>query len=119
MSYLFSIIIYIFVSYTFFRIAEKTETEHSWLAFIPFVRLWLIVRIAGKSWKWFVYFMIPILNIFITWIVWGEVAKRLGRSPWWGRTMVVPFWNLIVLAVLAFEIHLPGHVYGPRDAKHE
>jgi hypothetical protein len=103
MHYLFFILIYAFTSYALYRIAERLSVPRPWFALIPFAREWLLVSMTGKSWKWFVLLLIPVVNIPVAYLVWGDVARKLSRSVWLGRAMVVPILNLVLLGALAFE----------------
>lgn len=42
------ILIYIYFAYTLMIIANKTNTENSWYAWIPIVNLYLMCKIADK-----------------------------------------------------------------------
>jgi hypothetical protein len=103
MHYLFFTALYAFTSYALYRIAKRLSAQRPWFAVIPFAREWLIVELAGKSWKWFVALLIPVVNIVVAFIVWGQVARNVNRSAWLGRAMVIPLVNIVLLAALAFE----------------
>lgn len=102
MHIFFFLLIYAFTSYALYLIAVRLGTPHPWFACIPFAREWLLVRMAEKSWKWFVVLLIPIVNIVASFIVWGIVARKVDRSVWLGRAMIFPIVNIVFLAALAF-----------------
>jgi Family of unknown function (DUF5684) len=104
MNYLIFILIYSFVSLSLYRIASRLAVPYAWLAVIPLVREWLIIKMTGRSWKWFVLILIPIINIVVAWLVWGDLARKLNRSVWYGRLMIIPLVNIILIGVLAYEI---------------
>lgn len=47
---IFILAYYIYTSYALMKIADKTKTKDSWLAWIPYVNLILIARIARMHW---------------------------------------------------------------------
>ena len=104
MNYFIFTTLYLFTSYALFRIARTLMHSRAWMAAIPFAREWLLISLVGRSWKWFVLILIPVVNFVACWVVWGELARKLNRSTWLGRMMVVPIANLFVLAMLAFGI---------------
>ena len=94
MDNLFSVIIfiafYVYVSYSVQVIADKTNTEDSWMAWVPIVNLYLLCRISGKPGWWFFLFLIPIVNIVIFIIVCMKIAELRGRPGWVGILWVIP-----------------------------
>ena len=104
MHQLIFLIIYIYISLTLMSIARKGKAGRPWFAWIPVVREYMLATLAGKSWRWIILFFIPVINIVAGWIVWSAVAHKIGRSRWWGRLMIIPFLNLFILAVLAFDL---------------
>ncbi len=84
-------------------IAVKTDTENGWLAWIPIANIYLSCKIAGKPGWWILLLLIPVVNIFISIIVWMEIAKACNKSDWLGILMIVPIVNLIVLGYLTFS----------------
>jgi Family of unknown function (DUF5684) len=104
MNYLIFIVIYVFVSVSLYRIACRLSVPYPWMAVIPIAREWLIIKMVGRSWKWFVLILIPLLNIVIAWLVWGDVARKLNRSVWYGRLMILPLFNILLIGVLAYEV---------------
>lgn len=106
MNYLIFIAAYGLTSYALWRIAWRLDAPRRWMAWVPFLREWLLVRIVGRSWKWFILVLVPIVNIYASWVIWGDAAKKLSRSVWLGRMMIVPGLNFVVLAVLAFGVRM-------------
>jgi hypothetical protein len=56
-------------------IAQKTNTENPWLAWIPMLNIILMLNIAKKPIWWFVLFLIPLVGIAMMVIVW-EGCRR-------------------------------------------
>ena len=105
MYQLIFLIIYIYISLALMSVARKGKAGRLWFAWIPIAREYMLATLAEKSWRWVILFFIPVVNVVASWIVWSAVAHKIGRSRWWGRLMVVPFLNLFILAVLAFNLN--------------
>jgi hypothetical protein len=95
--------VYVYMSYSLQTIAVKTNTANGWLAWIPVANLYLMCKTAGKPGWWLVLFIIPLVNIVITVIVWMEIAKARGKEGWLGLLMLVPLVNLVIPGYLAFS----------------
>jgi Family of unknown function (DUF5684) len=99
----FALAAYVYFALAIQTIAQKTNTENPWLAWIPIVNIVLLLNIAKKPIWWFLLFLIPLVNIVIAVIVWMGVAEARNKPSWWGILMIVPVVNLIVPAYLAWS----------------
>ena len=99
--------LYVYVSIVLMKIAKKTNTSNSWMAWIPILKNYLLCRIAGKSIIWFVLLFLPFVNIVAVVVLWMAVAEKRGRPAWWGVLMLLPIVNLVVRGILAFS-GVPG-----------
>lgn len=102
MEFIFVLAIYAYMAYTLQAIAKKTRTPNTWRAWVFILNLFLLVRIAQKSYWWVLWNLIPIVNWVITAILWMRIAVRLGKPKWLGILMPVPFVSFIVIGYLAF-----------------
>lgn len=102
MEFLFSLAVYAYMAYMLQLIAKKTSTPKVWWAWVPILNLFLLVKIAQKSYWWVLWSIIPIVNIVITAILWMRVAVRLAKPEWLGILMVIPVVNFAVMGYLAF-----------------
>jgi hypothetical protein len=100
---IFAAAMYVYMALAIQTIAQKTNTENPWLAWIPIVNVVLLLNIAKKPLWWFLLFLIPIVNIVIAIIVWMAVAEARNKPNWWGILIIVPVVNLIVPAYLAWS----------------
>jgi hypothetical protein len=98
-----TLVTWIYFGVCFMMMAKKTATPNGWLAFVPIVNVFLILKIANKPMWWFLLFLIPLVNVVISILVFMEIAKRLGKPDWIGVLMIVPVVNLFVPAYLAFS----------------
>jgi len=94
---------YVYMAYALYTMAKKTNTQHAWMAWVPLLNVYLMVKIAGKPGWWLVLFFIPFLNIVFAIIVWYYIAERLGKPGWVGVLMIVPLVNLVIPGYLAFS----------------
>ena len=78
----FLIAIYVYSSLTLMFIAKKTNTSHAWMAWVPILNLYLLCKISGKSFLWFILLFLPFINIVATVILWAAVAEKRGRPAW-------------------------------------
>ena len=99
----FSICVYVYVAFCLQTIAKKTNTEDSWLAWIPIVNIYLMCKIAGRPGWWVILFFIPFVNIVIMVVVWMGIAKARNQAEWIGILIIIPIANLIVPGFLAFS----------------
>lgn len=93
---------YVFSSLCFMKIAEKTNTENGWWAWIPILNILLMLNIARKPLWWILLFLIPLVNIVIAIIVLVEICKARGKSPLLVIGFIIPVVNFVVLGYLAF-----------------
>ena len=94
---------YVYMALALQTIANKTNTENSWLAWIPIANIILMLNIAKKPIWWIVLFLIPIANIVVIIIVWMAIAEARRKPSWWGVLFIVPVANLVVPGVLAWS----------------
>lgn len=96
------LVTYVFMAYVVMTIANKLGTENSWMAWVPILNVYLIVRMAGRPGWWLLLFLVPFVGFFIAIYVWMLIAERRGRPQYWGVLMIVPVVNVILMAMLAF-----------------
>lgn len=116
-SILFDIVLYLYVTYCLYRIADRLEMENPWLAFVPVLNLVLMCAMIDKPLWYAILFFIPLVGLVWTIIVWMRLAEELGRPSWWGAIIIIPLVNLVMLAYLTFtdsrtreagDAYLPG-----------
>ena len=62
-----------------------------WKALVPVYNIVLWVKICGKDWKWYLYFLVPAINIFTFLMLVVETAKVFGRHNFLEQTLAVVF----------------------------
>ncbi len=99
---LIAIVFYVYLALALQAIAQKTNTENAWLAWIPIANVILMLNVAQKPLWWIILYLIPIVNIIIGILVWMAIAERRGKPSWWGVMVIVPIMNLIMPGYLAW-----------------
>ena len=100
---LIGLAVYVYVALAVQTIAEKTNTENPWLAWIPIANFVLLLNIAKKPIWWIVLLLIPLVNIIIVVMIWMAVAEARSKPGWWGVLMLVPGVSFIVPGYLAWS----------------
>ena len=114
--------IYIYISLALMKIAKKTNTAPSWLAWIPIGNMYLLSKIAEMHW-WPVlmipfmfivaivqvwtqlgFLMIPWLISFIISTVYGfifnwKMFEKVGRPGWWILFILIPFFGILLFLI--------------------
>lgn len=105
------IIMYVISALALMKIAQKTNTENGWLAWIPIANIFLMVNIAQKEW-WYALIIlfigiIPFLGAFVSIgllvYIWWLITERLGKAGALSLLMIIPFVNLGFMLYLAFS----------------
>lgn len=100
---IFFVAAYIYTAVTLQKIADKTGTENSWLAWIPLANLYLQCEVADKPAWWLPLLLLPYINVVIIVIIWINIAKARGKPGWLGMLIVLPLLNFVVMGYLAFS----------------
>jgi len=107
MIYIFlsiSVIAYIWGVACFYKLACKTNNEEiAYMALIPILNIYLLVKIADFSAIYLLLFFIPIVNIIFYVFIFMRISAFIYKSAWLGILMIVPLLNFLVLTYLAFS----------------
>ncbi len=74
--------------------------EAGWKGLIPVYNMFVLVKIAGKPWWWFLLLFIPGVNIIIAVLLNIALAARFGQGALFGLGLT--FFGIIFFPVLAF-----------------
>ena len=80
-----------------------------WKAVVPLYNLVMWIKVCGKSWKWYIYFLVPAINIFTYLLLVVETAKVFRRYGFWEQ----------LLAVLLPWVYLPIVGLSPKLEYHD
>ena len=106
--------VYFYFSFALFRIAKKTGYHsHAWWSFIPIMNTFLLIEMAGRPLYWFLFLLVPVVNIVLFAILWMDVAKAVGKHPAWGICTLLPFINFVSIGYLAFTEGPPARSFPP------
>jgi hypothetical protein len=100
--WLFFLAMYAYTAFALMTIAQKTNTENGWLAWIPIANVFLMCNIAKKPVWWIILCLIPLVNIVIFILLWMGIAEARNKPNWWGIMVIVPVMNLIMPGYLAW-----------------
>jgi signal peptidase I len=79
-----------------------------WKAVVPVYNIVVWIKMCGKSWKWYIYFLIPALNIFTYLLLVVETAKVFRRYGFWEQFAAVVFpW--VYLPILGLSPKMEYH----------
>ena len=81
----------------------------AWKALVPIYNIVLWIKLCGKDWRWYIYFLIPGINIFTFLLLVVETAKVFGRNSLLEQTVavLVPFAYLPYLGLSKHKYHAP------------
>lgn len=63
--------------------------EAPWKALIPIYNIVVWIKICGKDWKWYLYFLVPAINIFTFLLLVVETAKAFRRYGFWEQLLAI------------------------------
>ena len=96
---IFSLLIYIFYGYCMYKIFQKAGRQDAWAAFIPIYNTIVLLEIVKKPIWWIILLFIPLVNLFIAWILYDRLAKGFGKeTPLY--TILLFFLGFIFIPVL-------------------
>lgn len=66
--------------------------ESGWKAIIPIYNLYVLRRVAGKSFLWFLLLFVPVLNVLVFFLITLSVAEKFGKGLLYSLGMMfLPF----------------------------
>jgi hypothetical protein len=93
------VLVMVFILATFWKLFEKAG-EAGWKSLVPLYNLFVMVKIAGKPWWWFLLMFLPVVNVAIAILLHVALAARFGKGPLFGLGLV--FFGFIFFPMLAF-----------------
>jgi hypothetical protein len=74
--------------------------EAGWQCLIPLWNVYLLVKISGKPWWWFLLLFIPVVNLIVYILVFTGLAARFNKGVLFGLGLF--FLGFIFFPILAF-----------------
>ena len=101
---------YILLAIVLTGIAARTDERDAWWAWVPFLNIAYMFRLAGMSWLWmlvvvvpcvtsFAWFLVPVLIV----VAWWRIAERCKKPGALGFLMLLPIVNVFVGFYLAYS----------------
>jgi len=88
-------------------IYKKAGYSRPWMAWIPIVNVFPMLQLGGHSWTWIFILLIPFLGAIIFLIVYikslWRVFEMAGYDGALSLLTLIPFVNIIMLAIVAWE----------------
>ncbi|MBR1774186.1 MAG: signal peptidase I [Bacteroidales bacterium] len=83
-----------------------------WLSLVPFYNIWIATKIIDKKFWWFIYMLIPFINVFVVILIFIEFAKCFNHRGL-GFQILVALFPWVMLPLMGFN----KDVYtNPKDA---
>lgn len=109
-----SLIFYIYSAICLQVIAKKTNTQNSWMAWIPIANLFLACNIGNVKYLWLLLILTgfvpligtlvgPICDLFLFGYIWYKIALARGKEGWVGAITVIPVVGFFTMGYLAFS----------------
>ena len=95
--------LYAYIAFCIQTIAKRTNTKDPWMGWVPILNIYLLCKIAGKPGWWLILFIIPLVNVVISIIVWMRISEALKKPGWLGILTILPLINLVIWGYLAFS----------------
>ncbi len=84
-------------------LCRKTGKEPGLLIWIPILQIFPLLRAAGMSWRWFLAFFVPVVNL-VAWMGWCvNIAISRRKSLWWALLLILPVTNVFAFVYLALS----------------
>ncbi|WP_257657236.1 signal peptidase I [Parapedobacter lycopersici] len=92
MGYIVFAIILVLTHYGLWKLFVKAGFK-GWESLIPIYREYLIAKISGRPGWWIALLLIPIVNIFVFFGLYIDLAKDFGKQRFWehAATILLPF----------------------------
>lgn len=94
------VVLYIAGAWVLYRLGRKFGVGAFWRYLIPIYNIVLLCRCAGLT-PWYTLFVfVPVFNIFVSFLIWGKIAERLGKSMViWGLLCTLLGLPVLILAL--------------------
>lgn len=110
----FQLLILIAVVVTVWKLFVKMGLD-GWKSIIPLYSLYIMLKALGRPGWWLVLYLIPIANIFVSYMVSVDLAKAFGKSTMFGVFALFLF-SFVGYPILAFgNAQFKGKTIGASD----
>ncbi|MDL5045714.1 signal peptidase I [Oscillatoria amoena NRMC-F 0135] len=90
------------VTIGYWKLFEKAGVD-GWKSVIPFYSEFILMRdIVGKPALWFIYLVIPVVNVFAYYVIIFEVLRCYGKPSLWSQILII-FTGFFYMIWLGFD----------------
>jgi hypothetical protein len=93
------VVVVLFMLASMWKVFVKAG-QPGWACIIPIYNVYIMLKIAGKPGWWLLLFLIPIVDIVISIMVYLGIAEKFGKSGGFAVGMI--FLPFIFFPILAF-----------------
>lgn len=107
----FGLVAYIYMGLALMTIGKKLNFESPWMAWVPIVNLYMMLKIADQQGWMLILAFIPIVNFFFMFYmiyVWMQIAEKRGFESWVGILIIVPIIGVAVPGYIAWAEPKPS-----------
>ena len=85
-------------------VAKKSEHPLAWLAWVPFVSLWLMSNMSDTSRLWVIlsFILFPFFPYCLI-LLWWRISENANKPGLLGILMIVPVLDIAIECYMAFE----------------
>ncbi|MFT4312412.1 MAG: hypothetical protein ACMXYF_04225 [Candidatus Woesearchaeota archaeon] len=103
------LLLHLYTAWIYYTLAKKTKTPQAYLAWIPIVNFYLVLKIARMSGWWFWSSFLIVIPFFGFWIflaisiyVWYRICQRRGYSLLMAILSSLPLISYVARAIVAW-----------------
>jgi hypothetical protein len=92
--------VYIYTSVAWYKIGKKLKYKHCWIAWIPIVRIAMVLSLGRFHWALVFLILVPVLGwiaLFVLVIIslW-RIFARTGQPGWFSLSLIIPQIGIIL-----------------------
>lgn len=96
--------VYIYLSMSWMTIAKKLKSKRWFLAWIPFARTGLVLKLDGFHWAWAFLYLVPVIGWFalliITIVAKWRIFEKRKFPGWLALFILIPQAGIIAHAII-------------------
>jgi len=94
LALVFLVALYVYTSFAWYAIAKKYKYKNAWIAWIPIVRIAMILEFGGFNWAWVFLILIPIVGWFALFVLivissW-KIFEKFKYPGWFSLSLIIP-----------------------------
>ena len=93
-AFLLIVVVYVYFSLAWATIAQKLKYKSSWLAWIPFANIAMILHLGKFHWAWIFLLLIPFLGwaavLVLAIIAKWRIFEKRKYPGWFSLSLIIP-----------------------------